>query len=354
MRKILKVQQVLFPAKETVSLLFDKDESFSNYLPGQHLRLATQVNGKKVGRTYSICTAPDIDQHVAVTIRRIEGGLLSNFLVDNAQAGMEIELEGPFGAFTIQTNQDQKRHLILLAAGSGITPLYSILRSVLHQEPHSVASLVYANRSFDRIIFHQQLQTLEEQFPDRFSVYHAISEVKNLPPNFELFFKGRLSRLIIKKLLQGLLTTYEIKPEFYLCGPSGFMHIAEEAIVALGKAPSSILKENFYNPNDAVGEGMIDFITLPAQEVSVDIRGILYSVQVKPGQSILQAAIAQGIPAIYSCQQGQCGQCRSLLVHGQLKMKQNYILSADELADGQVLLCQGYPLTEGILVQALL
>jgi ring-1,2-phenylacetyl-CoA epoxidase subunit PaaE len=174
MPNIHKIKKILYPASDAVTIYFDKLNGFSHYLPGQHLLLSVQLNGEKISRTYSICTAPSLDDDIAITIRRIQDGKLSGYLVDHAREGMELELEGPFGDFTLQVNPVGNRHLIMIAAGSGITPLYAMLRSILYGEPESSVSLIYANRSFDRIIFHQQLQELEQQFGNRFKLYHAV------------------------------------------------------------------------------------------------------------------------------------------------------------------------------------
>lgn len=343
-----QIKRVGYPATDTITLYLDQIGGLGSYLPGQHLMVSCQLNGQRLTRTYSLCTSPEIDSEAAITIRRIPEGKLSGYLVDQAKQGMELEIDGPFGGFTTKPDPEKERHLILLAAGSGITPLFSILRSILYREPRSHISLIYTNRSFDRIIFYQQLQELEQQFSKRFRIYHALSNSENLPEDLTPFYKGSLSRLVLKKQIKTLLEEGQQFPEFYLCGPAGFMQIAEEAIVSLGIAPENIFKEHFFLPE---AKPETDFSSLPERVVRIDWQERKYPVVVPGGKSILQASLEEGILLPHSCQEGQCGLCRSRLIKGEIKMRHNFILDSEELAAGQVLLCQGFPLTDDVEVQ---
>jgi ring-1,2-phenylacetyl-CoA epoxidase subunit PaaE len=265
---------------------------------------------------------------------------------------MEVTLAGPYGNFVAAPDPAQQRHLVLFAAGSGITPLYSILRSVLYHETGSNVSLVYANHAADRIIFYEQLQELEQKFADRFTVYHALSEIAAFPGESKTLVKGPLSRLIVKKLTQLLLERHKQQPSFYLCGPAAFMQLVESAVASLDFPASSIFKEHFINEGESTDAPSF-FDTLPARDVSVSWQGKRHCVPVPPGTSILQAALDQGLALPHSCKDGLCGVCRASLVNGVVQMQRNSVLTADELASGQVLLCQGYALSEGVEVRPL-
>jgi len=330
-----------------MTLWFESTNELSSYKPGQYLSLSALVDNDLESRSYSINTSPFQDDDVAVTFRVIPGGKFSKYLTENAREGLMVALDGPFGDFTLVPSHGAKKHYAFFAGGSGITPIVSMIRSVLYNEPDSIISLVYANRRFNKIIFREEIEILTKVFEERFFVYHAISETDDIPTDFNTFYKGRLSKLITKKLVKDLMSKSESQIEYYMCGPFGFMEMITESLVSLNVGAEYIHKEYFYVPHSS---NVVDFNSLPTTEVIIRWKDQDRLVEVAPGESILQSALSSGINLPHSCKAGQCGMCRSLLISGEVEMRKNHILTPDEMKDGQVLLCEGFPTSNNVVV----
>jgi ring-1,2-phenylacetyl-CoA epoxidase subunit PaaE len=329
-------------------LWFKRDSNLTSYKPGQHGVFSFSVGENNLTRTYSFHTSPHVDDEVAITIRAVEGGLVSNFLTNTSPDRIQISLEKIEGGFTLEPSQDVKRHLIMFAGGSGITPIFSMVRSLLHNEPSSTVSLIYSNKTYNKIIFNKELQTLEAEFPTQLKVYHVITQDENVPADFPVFYKGRLSKLIVKKIIKTILAEVSYHVEYYLCGPYLFMQLIEETIRVIGAHRPNINKEHFFIPDQTPA---FDPATLPDREIILLIKDMERAITVKSGRSILQASLESGIQVPYSCTEGQCGTCRAKLIGGEVKLRKNHILTDAELNDGQILLCQGFPVSDGITIK---
>ncbi len=347
----LIVKRIERSTKDSVTLVFDRIPEFDHYKAGQHVSLSTHVYGNHVSRTYSINSSPNADQEIAITIRSIPGGSLSNYVIENIREKELVELDGPFGDFTVEPSLENKRNLILFAGGSGITPVISILKSVLHGEPLSCVSLIYSNRSEERIIFKSELQEFQRTYKDRFHLLHVISQPQEIDSDLTIFYKGQLSKLIVRKLIRNLLNENSMIPEVYLCGPYGFMQMIEAAVISLN-LDLSIHKENFFIPPNQL-EPSFDFTSLVTREIRIQWREQEYLLNVPGGQSILTAALNSDLKLPHSCQGGQCGTCRSVLIAGEVKLRKNHILTEEELQQSQILTCQAYPISEGVTIQQL-
>ena len=335
------------PTPDSITLHFKKQ---FDYKAGQHAALTFTIHGVEHSRTYSFNTSPYSDAEAAITVRAIPGGIVSNFLVREAAPDLAVQMSGVLGDFFVEPS-DKKRHLIMFAGGSGITPIMSMLKTVLEKEPESCITLVYSNRKIETIIFKDELEALADQVEGRLKIYHCISESAETNDNFPIFFKGQLNRLVVRKLVKSLLEKNDPRPEFYLCGPHGFMTMIEEALKALSIDAAQIFRENFFVPNQNSPEK--DFSRLPAREVTVQWLGEDTRLQVASGKSILEAALENGLNLPHSCREGQCGVCRSQLIRGEVKLRKNSILTEAELEASQVLLCQGYPVTDDVVVRPL-
>lgn len=354
MKTSLSIKRIVHPTTDSVTLYFDTPENGFTYYPGQHLAVTAIVDRKPITRMYSLSTSPLMDPELAITVKRIPDGVLSNYLVDYAKPEMPLTVEGPLGQFYTVPDPVNQRHLVLFAGGSGITPLYSMIRSVLYAEPHSVISLIYANRSWESIVFREELVKLQTAHPDRFSVYHALDQYTDLS-DAELqrvYFKGSLSRLLVKKLVAQLQAMIYLPTEFYICGPFGFMQFIEQTLEFLGIPANQRFKEQFFVPAQALNPPR-NYSSLPTQTVQVLHNGRTQSFTVASGQSMLDAALAADLKLPYSCREAQCGSCRAQLIRGKVDMERNYSLTVDEIASGQVLVCRGFPLTADVIVQPL-
>lgn len=343
----LSVSRITKSTDDSLSLWFAKGPL--DYKPGQHAIFEFIVDGQKHIRTYSFHTSPYIDEEVGITVRAVEGGVISNYLISTPPKALAIELRAVSGDFVLAPSVGDKRHLVMIAAGSGITPLYSMIRSVLTNEPTTGVSLLYSNKCHSRIIFNRELQLLESAHGDRFKVYHVITQEQIEQQDFPVFYKGRISRLVIRKFLKNIFSEVNGESEYYLCGPHAFMELAEEAIRSLNVEPERIRKEYFFIPAQ---EPDFDFTGLPDREIVLLVKEEEKVVMVRSGQSILQASLDGGIAIPYSCVAGQCGRCQATLLTGKVKLKRNHILSDVELHKGQILLCQGFPVSDGVSIRS--
>lgn len=344
----LQISRISKPTKDSISLWFKKEPNVGSYKSGQHGVFSFAVGEEKLTRTYSFHTSPNLDNEVAITVRTVEGGLVSNFLRNSAQDQIRIQLEKIEGSFTLEPSRDVKRHLIMFAGGSGITPIFSMIRTLLHDEPRSTVSLIYSNKAYNTIIFNTELHDLETEFPTRLKVYHIITQDETVPSEFPVFYKGRLSKLIVKKIIKGILAEVNYRIEYYLCGPYAFMQLIEEAIRSVNEDRLRIHKEHFFIPDQGP---VFDETIFPDREIILQVRNEERLLVVKNGKSILQASLGSGIQVPYSCTEGQCGTCRAKLISGEVKLRKNHVLTEAELKDGQILLCQAFPASDGITIR---
>jgi ring-1,2-phenylacetyl-CoA epoxidase subunit PaaE len=255
------------------------------------------------------------------------------------------------GDFFIKGSQELKRHLVMFAGGSGITPIISMIKTVLANEPLTSISLIYSNQKFDRIIFRSELLQLENQFQNSIKIYHVLTKDDKIPADFPVFYKDRLSKLVIKKLLRNILAEVNYGTEYYLSGPFELMQLAEDSIRSIDTNNSKVYKEHFYIPSNP--ERDFDVSQFATQEVVIRSKDGERLVTVDAGKSILEASLIHGIRLAHSCKEGQCGVCRSILVSGEVKLRRNHVLTSEELNAGQILLCQGFPASENVVVQPL-
>lgn len=334
------------PTGDSISLYFRKSADLAKYKAGQHALLSIRINGEVFKRTYSFHTSPDIDENVGITVRAVEGGLVSNYLQING--AVDISLDGVAGHFVCEPYQDDRRHLVMFAAGSGITPIMSMLKTILHREPESIISVIYSNKTYAKAIFKDELADLAKKFHGRLAVYHILTQEENPPVDTPFFYKGRLSKMITKKALKTILAELNYPTEYYLCGPFAFMQMVEESILALDPDNPTIYKEHFYIPDE---KREFDPSNLQTRDVILQIEDEEQLLIVPGGKTILDAARDRGMTLPHSCTEGQCGTCRAFLVSGEVKLRRNHILTEDELKAGQILLCQAFPISDGITIK---
>lgn len=342
---IWRTAYVTQETKDTVTISFDTGAQPFDYKPGQFVNLTILIDSKPVTRSYSLSTAPGIDPRPAITVKKIEGGLMSSYLVDHASKVAHWQVEGPYGAFTVPS---EAAHLVLLAAGSGITPVYSIAKQVLHVQPEATVTLVYSNRTTGDIIFREQLNVWKEQFGARFNLIHALSQHCDETSIYaDEKISGRLNRLVLKKLLKKYVPDQQSNAQYFICGPSGLIQLHLQTLAALDVPENNINTER-YLPEETAAP-----IELPTQMFEVMLHYYEQSnlLEVQPGFNILNAALTDRIAVPNSCNNGTCGKCAARLTAGNVVMKQNYVLGKEELEAGMVLLCQSYPLNDEVTVE---
>jgi ring-1,2-phenylacetyl-CoA epoxidase subunit PaaE len=352
----LKVVDITRETSDAITLHLEHPDRLSiPYKPGQFLTLILPIDGKKVRRSYSLCSAPDEGPRLSVTVKRVEGGLVSNYLLDQVQVGQEIEVMEPLGNFNLVPDASSSRHVILFGAGSGITPLMSILKTVLREEPNSKITLLYGNRDEDSIIFKKQLEELQTAYPDRLHIEYIFSQPKHACEH-----RGRMNQSMVIKILERLKLT---KPEaalYYMCGPDGMMEEARKALNVLRVPADRIFRESFVSnklieqqEQEHHGDVLAsdDDGEITTQTVTIIYEGAEYSVQVEPDQTILEAALDQDVDLPYSCQAGLCTACRGKCLSGKVHLDEREGLSDAELEEGYVLNCVGHPLTPNVVIE---
>ncbi|MGF1532639.1 MAG: 2Fe-2S iron-sulfur cluster-binding protein [Bernardetiaceae bacterium] len=343
----LKVKQVVRETKDAVTIHF-KQPLFKKikYKPGQFLTLMIPVNGQVERRSYSICTAPQLDSTIGVTVKRVEGGKISNLLNDTIKEGEKVEIMEPMGTFTAEPDKDTAKHYVLIGGGSGITPLMSILKSVLAFSPQSVVSLIYANRNEQSIIFKDALEKLKDQHPERLYIRHILDEPFGPPPapNWET---GRLINPRLREIIDQELPQYPAEhTEYYICGPTGLMDMAQEALEILDIDRKHVHRESFYIDQQTD----VPLVGIQGQQVTITLDHQAHQITVPADKTILDAALDEGLDMPYSCQSGVCTACRGKLESGRVHMQIDEALSPEEIEQGYVLTCQAHPLDANVTI----
>ncbi|MGB3547211.1 MAG: 1,2-phenylacetyl-CoA epoxidase subunit PaaE [Saprospiraceae bacterium] len=324
----------------------DLRKSFS-FAPGQYLTLKTRIGGEEVRRSYSLCTAPGAGEW-RVAVKEVPGGLFSTFVNRKLSVGDLLEVMPPDGRFLHRVATD-RAHYVGIAAGSGITPVMSILSSVLDNEPESRFTLFYGNRNSDSIIFHERLEALKNQYLGRLSLHHILSREHNGSD----LFSGRIDAERLRVFFTRLVPAAGVNA-YYLCGPAPMIEACREVLNELDVAADRIKFELFGSPADQERNTRaavsLNTEAPPVAHATVTLDAFTAKIPVAEGESILDAARRAGMDAPFACKGGVCSTCRARLVAGEAPMEVNFALEADELAAGYLLTCQAHPTTEEVTV----
>lgn len=346
----LQVKDVIKETEDAITIEFWHPLSEQiKYKAGQFITLIVPAdNGKKVRRSYSMSSSPHTDTAVAVTVKRVPGGLVSNYLIDQVKKGDFIEVIEPMGNFIAEPDAGKERHFVLIGAGSGITPLMSIAKSILKMEPKSRVSLIYGNRTVESIIFWKKLMDMELADRKRLSVVHVLSK----PTDSWAGLRGRINKANIVVMLKDLDVHFRSeKEEFFLCGPAGMMEEVLDILDVFEVPQERIHKENFMAPMLDESIELADSEGLQTREVTVKYDGDDFTFKVEPHQTILEAALELDIDLPYSCQAGMCTACLGKCVSGKIKMDEDEGLTQAEQEEGWVLTCVSHPLTDGVVLE---
>lgn len=339
----LKVKDVVKETSDAVSIHFENPENGKiNYKAGQFFTLIVNVNGKEERRSYSVCSSPEVDEFPAVAVKRVEGGIVSNYLNSEVKAGDTMQVIPPLGNFTTEFSANNSRNIVLIAGGSGITPMMSLAKSALNIEPNSKVTLLYANRNADSIIFKSQLEALKDQFA-QLEVIHVL---ENNDDNYGQH-QGYISQSIVQQVKESV---NDAQAEYFVCGPTPMMDIAINSLKNLGVAEGLIRKESF-TPSSSAVEPTNESEEIVAREVTVILDGEEHKYTVEPKETILEKGLDEMIDLPFSCQSGLCTACRGKCVSGKVKMDASDGLSEAELEEGYVLLCVGHPMTDDVVVE---
>ena len=346
----LRVVEIVPETSEANSIRFevppDLRQRFA-FRAGQHLTLRATLGGEEVRRNYSLCTAP-AEGDWMVTVKRIGGGLFSNWVGDALKAGDTVEVMPPHGSFTTEFDAGRARHLVGIAGGSGITPVMSLIRTLLSEEPESRFTLLYGNRDSSSVIFLEALAGLKDKHLGRLEIYHFLdAEEQDIA-----LFNGMLDRARCEEAIALLVPDAAEVDGWFICGPGPMMDAAEGALLDRGVPKERIHIERFTADRPA-GSVVREIEQLQSQaegvSVAVTLDGRTRRVPFTAG-NILDSARAAGLPAPFACKAGVCATCRAKVTRGKVEMAARYGLTDEEVAEGYVLTCQSVPLGDGVAV----
>ncbi len=346
----LSVAKIKNETRDTIAVTFDIPAELAPsfaYQQGQHLTLRAMIEDEDVRRSYSICSAVQ-DNTLRVAIKRTPGGLFSSWANDHLKPGMMLEVMPPMGHFNVQLDPANARHYVAFAAGSGITPILSIIKTTLLAEPKSSFTLFYGNRASSSVIFKDELTDLKDTYMERLTLTYVMSREQQ---DIELF-NGRITKEKCQQFLQHWLRVEDIDVAF-ICGPEDMMHGVSEALQEAGMPKQNIKVELFAAsiPKHQHKPRTFDAGVRHETEVTVIMDGNATSFTMdKDKESILDAGLRAGIDMRYSCKGGVCSTCRCKLLDGKVDMDANYALEDYEVARGFVLSCQSFPVTDKVVI----
>ena len=349
----LAVSDVRRESADAVSIAFavppDLAAAYA-YRPGQYLTVRHDLGGGEVRRSYSICSGPE-ENELRVAVKRVPGGLFSGWVNETLKAGDILDVMTPTGRFGVAPSREARIHAGF-AAGSGITPILSIVRGILATEPASRVFLFYGNRSMADMLFRTALEDLKDRYLDRFAVFHVLSgEEQDLP-----VLNGRLDAAKARLLLTHIVPAAALD-HLFVCGPAGMSEDVETAANGLGVPADRIHVERFVSEfggrpqvKAPLPEAAADALDASAKRAALIVDGKRREVAVRDGETILDAALRARLDLPYACRGGMCSTCRAKVAEGEVRMDVNYSLEPWELEAGFVLTCQARPVTDRVVV----
>ena len=339
----LIIKEVKRETKDAVSILFNVPEELKanyNFIAGQYLNLKLTLDGQEIRRAYSICSSPESGE-LRIAVKAVKDGVFSPFANTKLKAGDVIEVGTPEGKFTFEPQAERQKNYVAFAAGSGITPIMSILKSVLKNEPKSSFVLVYGNKSPEETIFHQELHDLQLQYVGRLFVHYVFSQAK---ADNALF--GRIEKSAVNFVLKNKHKELEFD-KFYLCGPEEMINKVTDVLKEHNVKDSAIKFELFAS---STAENTIEKSLSGHSKITIMVDDEETTFEMSQKQTVLDAALKQGIDAPYSCQGGICSSCLARVTSGTAEMTKNSILTDKEIASGLILTCQAHPTSESIYI----
>jgi ring-1,2-phenylacetyl-CoA epoxidase subunit PaaE len=345
----LKVSNIQRETKGCVSVAFEVPEALREnftFSSGQYLTLKTDISGEEIRRSYSLCSSPHENQW-RVAIKEIPNGKFSSYANQHLQTGDTLEVMAPMGNFKIEPNPSNSNHYLLFAAGSGVTPVFSILKTILKEEPLSTITIFYGNKGMSEIIFREELEAIKNRFLDRINIIHVFSRENIGIP----LLKGRIDAQRTKELLHAFLKNQTVSSA-YICGPQEMILAVKDELIVFGLSAAQIHFELFHaapvenkidseHAQQAAFESKIELI-MDGERTNFHLSS--------DGPTILEAAYKAGADAPFACKGGVCCTCKAKVLRGEISMDVNYALTPEEVAQGYILTCQAHPTSNDVLI----
>lgn len=345
----LKIREIIRETEDAVSIAFEVPESIQDqfqYLSGQYLTLKSEINGEDVRRSYSLCSAPH-ENDWRVAIKEVPEGRFSTYANRELKEGMELEVMTPAGNFLLDPDENAEKHYVLFAAGSGITPILSIAKTILNREPNSTVSLFYGNKGFSSIIFREEIEALKNVFMDRLRLVHILSR-ESLGNALQ---KGRIDAEKVDQLHKAFLQGIDIDA-VYVCGPEQMILDVKDRMIANGVDSKNVHFELFTSPsankpkiakptNAPKVESNVTII-IDDEHIDLDLSS--------SGMDILEAGQKAGGDLPFACKGGVCCTCKAKIIEGTATMDVNYALEPEEVDAGYILTCQAHPTSDKLIV----
>jgi ring-1,2-phenylacetyl-CoA epoxidase subunit PaaE len=345
----IRVKEIKKETSECVSIVFDIPEELQEnfvFTQGQNITVRVRDQGEEFRRSYSICSSP-LENELRVAVKKVAGGIFSTFANEKLRAGDELEILPPTGTFVTRPTPSNRQDYVFFAAGSGITPVISIIKTILRTENSSAVTLVYGNKTMQSIIFREEIEALKDKYLKRFRVYHILSRERTDTD----FNYGRIDLAKCHHLSK--LINFNIIDDFFLCGPEPMIFTVKEFLEGWGIDPKNIHFELFTTPVRPAAPLPTTTQVSPedGSEVTIKVDGRSFDFRLGyEGSSILDAALAQGADLPFACKGGVCCTCKAKLMEGEVEMEANYGLEKSEVKAGYILTCQSHPRSQKVVV----